>query len=52
MPFATTRMELETLILSGLSQKETGNYYLISLLSGISWMPWEGEGVDGLGIWD
>ena len=35
MPFATTWMELETLILSEVSQKEKDKYHLISLISGI-----------------
>ena len=35
MPFAATWMELETLILSEVSQKEKHNYYMISLISGI-----------------
>ena len=30
MPFAATRMELETLILSEVSQKEKGKYHMIS----------------------
>ena len=34
MPFAATWLELETLILSEISQKETDKYY-ISLISGI-----------------
>ena len=34
MPFAATWMELETLILSEISQKEKDKYY-ISLISGI-----------------
>ena len=34
MPFAAAWMELETVILSEISQKETDNYY-ISLISGI-----------------
>ena len=33
MPFATTWMELETLILSELSQKEKDKYSMISLIS-------------------
>ena len=33
MPFAATRMELETLILSEVSQKD--KYHMISLISGI-----------------
>ena len=35
MPFAVTWMELETLILSGVSQKEKDKYPMISLVSGI-----------------
>ena len=35
MPFAATWMELETLILSELSQKEKDKYHVISLRSGI-----------------
>ena len=35
MPFAVTWMELETLILSELSQKEKDKYHMISLISGI-----------------
>ena len=35
MPFAATWMELETLMLSEVSQKETDKYYMISLISGI-----------------
>ena len=35
MPFAATWMELETLILSEVSQKEKGKYHMISLVSGI-----------------
>ena len=35
MPFAATWMELETLILSEVSQKEKDNYPMISLISGI-----------------
>uniref|UniRef100_A0A8D0WU71 Uncharacterized protein n=1 Tax=Sus scrofa TaxID=9823 RepID=A0A8D0WU71_PIG len=35
MPFATTPMELETLILSEVSQKEKDKYYMISFISGI-----------------
>uniref|UniRef100_A0A8D1NTP6 Uncharacterized protein n=2 Tax=Sus scrofa TaxID=9823 RepID=A0A8D1NTP6_PIG len=35
MPFAATRMELETLILSEVSQKEKDKYHMISLISGI-----------------
>jgi len=35
MPLAATRMELETLILSEVSQKEKDKYHMISLISGI-----------------
>ena len=35
MPFAVTWMELETLILSEVSQKEKDRYHMISLISGI-----------------
>ena len=35
MSFATTWMELETLILSEVSQKEKDKYHMISLMSGI-----------------
>ena len=35
MPFAAPGMELETLTLSELSQKEKNKYYVISLISGI-----------------
>ena len=35
MPFAATWMELETLILSEVGQKERDKYYMISLISGI-----------------
>ena len=35
MPFTATWMELETLILSEVSQKEKGKYHMISLISGI-----------------
>ena len=35
MPFATTWMELETLILSEVSPKEKDKYRIISLISGI-----------------
>ena len=35
MPFSATKMELETLILSEVSQKEKDKYDMISLLSGI-----------------
>ena len=33
MPFAATWMELETLILSGVSQKEKDKYHMISFIS-------------------
>ena len=35
LPFAATCMELETLILSEVSQKEKDKYHMISLMSGI-----------------
>ena len=35
MPFAATWMELETLILSEVSQKEKDKYHMISYISGI-----------------
>jgi len=35
MPFAATWMELETLILSEVSQKEKNKYHVIALTSGI-----------------
>ena len=35
MPLAATWMELETLILSEVRQKEKDKYYMISLISGI-----------------
>ena len=35
MPFAATWMELETLILSEVSQKENDKYHMISLICGI-----------------
>ena len=35
MPFAATWMEVEALILSKVSQKETDKYHMISLISGI-----------------
>ena len=35
MPFAATWMELETLILSEVSQKEKDKYHMISLISGV-----------------
>ena len=35
MPFAATWMELETLILSEVSQKEKDQYHMISLIFGI-----------------
>ena len=36
MPFAATWMELKTLILSEINQKEKDKYYMISLISGTS----------------
>ena len=38
MPFAATWMQLETLILSELSQKEKDKYHMLSLRSGILYM--------------
>ena len=35
MPFASTWMDLETLILSEVSQKEKDKYHMISLICGI-----------------
>ena len=35
IPFAVTWMELETLILSKVSQKEKDKYHMISLISGV-----------------
>ena len=35
MPFAATWMELETLILSAMGQKDKGKYHMISLITGI-----------------
>ena len=35
MPFAATWMEIDTLILSKISQKEKDKYPMISLISGI-----------------
>ena len=35
MPFAATWMELETLVLSEVSQKEKDKHHIISLISGI-----------------
>ena len=35
MPFAATWIELDTLILSEISQKEKDKYFMISLISGI-----------------
>ena len=35
VPFAATWMELETLILSEVNQKEKDKYHMISLISGI-----------------
>jgi len=35
MPFAATWMEVETLMLSEVSQEETDKYHIISLISGI-----------------
>ena len=38
MPFAATWMELETLILSEVSQKETDKYHMLELISRIQYM--------------
>ena len=38
MPFAATWMELETFILSEMSQKDKDKYHMISLISGIYYM--------------
>ena len=38
MPFAATWMELETLILSEVSQKKKDKYHMISLISGIEYL--------------
>ena len=35
MPFAATWIELETLILTEVSQKEKDKYHMISLISGL-----------------
>ena len=35
MPFAATQLELKTLLLSEVSQKNKNKYYMISLISGI-----------------
>ena len=35
MPFAAAQMDLETLILSEVSQKEKDNYHMIFLICGI-----------------
>ena len=35
MPFAATRMDLEIIVLSGLSQKEKEKYHMILLTCGI-----------------
>ena len=37
MPFAATWMELETLILSEMSQKDKDKYHMISLITGIEY---------------
>ena len=37
LPFAATWMELETLILSEVSQKEKDKYHMISLITGIKY---------------
>ena len=36
MPFVATRMDLEIITLSEVSQKEKGKYYMISVMGGIS----------------
>ena len=38
MPFATILMEIDTLILSKISQEEKDKYHIISLISGIKYM--------------
>ena len=38
MPLAATWMELETLILNEVSQKEKDKYHMISLISGVQYM--------------
>ena len=38
MPFAATWMELETLKLTEVSQKEKDKYHMISLISGTEYM--------------
>ena len=38
MPFAATWMELESLILIEVSQKEKAKYHMIALISGIKYM--------------
>ena len=38
MPFSATWMQLKTLILSEVSQKEKDKYHMISLISGIKYM--------------
>ena len=35
MPFAATWMEVETLILSEMSQKDKDKYHIVSLITGI-----------------
>ena len=35
LPFATTRKDLENIMLSEISQSENGKYYVISLICGI-----------------
>ena len=35
IPFIATWVELETLVLSEISQKEKGKYHMISLITGI-----------------
>ena len=38
LPFTATWMELETLILSEISQKDKDKYHMISLITGISYI--------------
>ena len=53
MPFAATRMELETLILSEVRKKEKDKYRMISLISGIEYKgpnePFHRKEMHGLG---
>ena len=34
LPFATTQIDLDSIMLKEISQKEKGNYYMISLILG------------------